>query len=120
MDKLNYTCSAIDPIAQGIIALDHLSDEENEHGSHLLALSIHHIMRNPIEQRNLGLHGVRELLLKEFHFQLYGQFDLTNRLHPTKIREKRGLLMLVCQLPASGVYVLSAAASHGNRYALGF
>src|SRR5690606_29520345 len=60
------------------LSIDQLGGEENEHGTHLLPLSIDDIIGDPIEQDDLGRHGAEEFFLKKFHLLLYGLPDLRN------------------------------------------
>src|SRR5690606_20325924 len=80
MNKFNYSCSS----KCSFIHLPfgyHFGNQKDEHGSHLLSLSVNDIIGNAVEQRHFRRHSIVELLFKKFHLLAYRFFNLFYYFH---------------------------------------
>ena len=76
MNQFDNGCSRIGSLID--LAVQQFGGQKNEHGAHLLTLSIDYVVGYPIEQCNLGGHGFEEFFLKKLHLIFYGFSYLRN------------------------------------------
>ena len=82
MQHLDHTCCCIG----AVIDLPYrLRGEEDEHRADLLSLTPYDVMCDLVEQWCVGAHRIAKSILEEFHFPLYGRFDLIDYGHMVKV-----------------------------------